>query len=430
MNSINASTGFSGFQLQMGQMPCLIPPIVPTSVSDPPDKEILVWSIISQLEIDSSEVKDLASKVSQAFHANKEHGAEDTYAVGDKVMLSMLHQHKEYKAANKSHVAKFFSRWDGPFTVTHAFLETSNYTIHQPNAPKVFPTFHSSLLKQHVDNNSDLFPSCEHAWPSLIVISDGIKEYKIERIIDKCKMGQGYQYLVVGLVTPQLMTCGSLDANLKTVLYWMIGWLVRQWEKAGLSSPRPFFGLGSSLGPSTTTTLSASTTSSAAFCFSALFAELYTPPQSPWGILELLEESHHSWRIPGGFPLFLEEFLIVMLYIILTRFLSWVQKLPFCSHVTNHIWNIVMLYIILTSFLSWVQKLPFHSHVTYHIWYIVMLGITSYWDTFFFSQVQKLPFHSHVTYRIWNIVMLYIILTRFLTWVWKWPLCSHVTYQT
>ena len=42
--------------------------------------------------------------------------------------------------------------------------------------------------------------------------------------------------------------------------------------------------------------------------------ELYTPPQSPGGILELLEESHHSWRIPGGFPLFLEEFLIAMLY--------------------------------------------------------------------------------------------------------------------
>ena len=35
-----------------------------------------------------------------------------------------------------------------------------------------------------------------------------------------------------------------------------------------------------------------------------------------------LEDSYHSWRIPGGFPLFLEEFLIVMLYIILTSFLS------------------------------------------------------------------------------------------------------------
>ena len=59
-----------------------------------------------------------------------------------------------------------------------------------------------------------------------------------------------------------------------------------------------------------------------------------------------------------------------MLYTILTGFLSRVQKLPFHSHVTYHIWNIVMLYIIQTSFLSQVQKLPFYSHVTYYIWNI------------------------------------------------------------
>jgi hypothetical protein len=198
MNSVNASMGFSGFQLRMGRTPRIIPPIVPTSVSDPPDEEILARSVISQLEIDSSEAKDnlLASKVSQAFHANKGRGAEDTYAVGDKVMLSRLHRCKEYKAGNKNYVAKFFPRWDGPFSVTHTFHETSNYTIHQPNAPNAFPTFHSSLLKRHVDNNSDLFPSREHARPSPIVTSDGIEEYKVERIVDERKMGRGYQYLV------------------------------------------------------------------------------------------------------------------------------------------------------------------------------------------------------------------------------------------
>jgi len=33
-----------------------------------------------------------------------------------------------------------------------------------------------------------------------------------------------------------------------------------------------------------------------------LIPELYTPPHSPGGFLVLLEESYHSWRIPGGIP--------------------------------------------------------------------------------------------------------------------------------
>ena len=40
---------------------------------------------------------------------------------------------------------------------------------------------------------------------------------------------------------------------------------------------------------------------------------------------------------------------------------------------TYHNWNMVMLYIILTSFLSWVWKWPLHSHVTYHNWSMIML---------------------------------------------------------
>ena len=34
MNSVNASTGFSNFQIHLGRSPCLIPPIVPTTITD------------------------------------------------------------------------------------------------------------------------------------------------------------------------------------------------------------------------------------------------------------------------------------------------------------------------------------------------------------------------------------------------------------
>jgi hypothetical protein len=154
-------------------------------------------NIMSQLENDTKEAQDnlLASKVTQAFHTNKGRAAEDIYRVGNKVMLSTLHWRREYKAGNKKCVAKFFPCWDSPFSVTRTFPESS-YTIHQPNAPDVFPTFHSSLLKRHTENDAELFPSCKHTQPGPIVGSDRMEEYTIEKIVDERKMGQGFQYLV------------------------------------------------------------------------------------------------------------------------------------------------------------------------------------------------------------------------------------------
>ena len=67
-------------------------------------------SVISQLETDVANAKDafLGAKVLQAFYANRYQGREDAYAGGDKVMLATLHRCQEYKAGNKSRVAKFF----------------------------------------------------------------------------------------------------------------------------------------------------------------------------------------------------------------------------------------------------------------------------------------------------------------------------------
>jgi hypothetical protein len=110
MNSINASTGLSGFPICMGRSPWVIPPLVPGIIGEPASVEVTAHSIISQIEGDVAEANNalLGAKVLQAFYANKSQGAEDAYAVGDKVMLAMLHRCREYKAGDKSHIAKFF----------------------------------------------------------------------------------------------------------------------------------------------------------------------------------------------------------------------------------------------------------------------------------------------------------------------------------
>jgi hypothetical protein len=147
----------------MGQSPRIIPPLVPGTVTEETSETCAARSIISQIEADIAEAKDalIGTKVMQAFFTNKNRGCEEAYCVNDRVMLATLHHHREFKSADKSRVAKFFPRWDGPFTVTRSFPETSSYSLDLPNLPNMFPTYHASLLKRHNKNNASLFPSHE-----------------------------------------------------------------------------------------------------------------------------------------------------------------------------------------------------------------------------------------------------------------------------
>ena len=100
MNTINSSTGYSGFQLHLGQSPCVILPIIPTSL---PDNLCSVGStaekIINQLMNDIADAKDnlIQAKAIQAAYANRSHGQEVMYQPGDKVMLSTFHRCRDFK---------------------------------------------------------------------------------------------------------------------------------------------------------------------------------------------------------------------------------------------------------------------------------------------------------------------------------------------
>jgi hypothetical protein len=186
-------------------------------------EEITARGIISQIEADVADVKDtlLGVKILQAFYSNKSRGREEAYSVGDKVMLATLHRWREFKAGDSSRVAKFFPRWDGPYTVTRAFPKDSSYTLHLPNSPDTFPTYHASLLKRHIENDATLFPSREQERPGPVLTEVGMEEYQIEKIIDERRRGRGYQYLVrwagyaecddLWLPQRELVDCEALD---------------------------------------------------------------------------------------------------------------------------------------------------------------------------------------------------------------------------
>jgi transposase InsO family protein len=101
MNTVNASTEFSPFQLRMGRSPQVIPPIVPADVAAGPlhPDVLTARQVIDQVGIDIDEAKDnlLQAKVAMTHQTNKSRAPEDPYLPGNMVMLLTLHRRQEYK---------------------------------------------------------------------------------------------------------------------------------------------------------------------------------------------------------------------------------------------------------------------------------------------------------------------------------------------
>ena len=230
MNSVNASTGFSNFQLRLGHSPRIIPPLVLTTLTSPPTTEDDISrarGVIERVQTDIAEAKDnlLLAKNFQAHHANIHRSPEPPFQIGDKVMLSTLHRRQEFKKNSEKQVATFFPRYDGPYNIIDAHAATSNYTLELPNNPNTYPTYHTFELKNFVPNDPILFPGHELSQPMPILTPDGLEEFLVEEILDSRRHGRGWQYLVrwVGydaehdhwLLGSALEDCEALDCWLE-----------------------------------------------------------------------------------------------------------------------------------------------------------------------------------------------------------------------
>lgn len=198
MNTVNASTGFSPFQLHTGRSPRLIPPLLDEPAGTDGDPEFDAAKFISRLQDDVNEARDnlTMAKTTQATQANRHRGPEHTYAVDDLVMLSTFNRRREYMQTGDKRVGKFMVRFDGPYRVLRANPESSVYTLDLPKNMRIFPTFHASLLKPYHANRADLFPGRHLPKPGPIVTPDGVEEWTVERIVDRRTRGRGHQYLL------------------------------------------------------------------------------------------------------------------------------------------------------------------------------------------------------------------------------------------
>ncbi|PBK95692.1 hypothetical protein ARMGADRAFT_872778, partial [Armillaria gallica] len=109
MNTINSSTGFSGFQLHTGCSPHVILPLVPDRLLLNPDNNISeVCALIACLNDDTAEAINnlLAAKTAQAHFVNQHRRLNPAFTIGDCVMLSTFHHQRNYTAGHAGHAAK------------------------------------------------------------------------------------------------------------------------------------------------------------------------------------------------------------------------------------------------------------------------------------------------------------------------------------
>ena len=224
MSTINKSTGYTPFQLRFGRSPRILPPLLPLP-PNPSNEHMDARQVIEDIQVDVADARDnlMLAKITQSHSANPHRQPDFPYNVGDKVMLSTMNRRRDYKTKGKQRASKFMPRFDGPYMIIDTHPTASTITLDMPNAPNLFPTFHTSNVKPWHPNDDTKFPSRTITSPGPINV-DGVEEFLVESIIDHKRVGRGHRYLVhfqgCGAEDDRWISGRELDDNEALDIYW------------------------------------------------------------------------------------------------------------------------------------------------------------------------------------------------------------------
>lgn len=151
-SSVNDSTGFAPFELTYGAMPRIFHK---TEITPFLGVKSFAEKTLTNLAIAHDSI--IANCTFQTHYANRHRSPEEPLRDGDLVYLSTKNLNLP-----KHRARKLMPIYIGPYPIVKANPDTSNYTLKLPielEARNIHPTFHVSLLKPHIPNDDNRFPS-------------------------------------------------------------------------------------------------------------------------------------------------------------------------------------------------------------------------------------------------------------------------------
>jgi hypothetical protein len=104
----------------------------------------------------------IEARVHSTYQANRHRSEEKPFEVGDLAYLSTANLNLPKRRARK-----LAPKYIGPFRVTKALPDSSNYELElseELKARRIHPRFHVSLLRPFEPNDDTLFPGHESKW--------------------------------------------------------------------------------------------------------------------------------------------------------------------------------------------------------------------------------------------------------------------------
>ncbi|KAJ3553691.1 hypothetical protein NP233_g12588 [Leucocoprinus birnbaumii] len=151
MNTVNASTGYTGFQLRMGFSPRVIPTIVKETVSVEIESPAQLIDRLTEITADAQD-NLFTAKINQAAQANKHRADTFPFSIGDQVMLSTKNRFKELQGLSGDKIVhKLAPRFDGPYEIIDTDEPHSTVTLDVPGPINKCRTFHTSQVKPFID---------------------------------------------------------------------------------------------------------------------------------------------------------------------------------------------------------------------------------------------------------------------------------------
>ncbi|KAF7785202.1 hypothetical protein Agabi119p4_1367 [Agaricus bisporus var. burnettii] len=202
MNTVNTSTGYSGFYLRRWMSPRLIPPIIKDPIDDNNESP---FQFVECLTLDVGTASDnlLNSKVNQSDQANKHRLPNILYSVGDQVLLSTKNLSVDEHGDLLPPTRKLRPKFVGPFKIRHVDFDHSTVSLEMPGPANKCKTFHFSLIKPYqafLDDEDSTSPPPLNAQEPLpqppVKITKTGNEHYIKDLIAHKRSGRGWCFLV------------------------------------------------------------------------------------------------------------------------------------------------------------------------------------------------------------------------------------------